>query len=255
MAQETRSGLSEQQARIVFDAQNAAGSPAAMAKQADGSWTVSWTSAAAASPATGAAATVTGGTLTAADFETAAQALGAGIPAALVRAFAEVESGGKSGFGPEGLPVIAYEGHTFRKLTGGKFDAAHPLLSYPYKMKAGPEWRQNNKTQATAWATLKQAMALDADAAQQACSWGMFQVMGFNFQACGFKTVADFVAAMSAGEAGQLRAFVGFCKGLRGMPAAMAGKDFPKMATLYNGADYGDYDQRIARAYKKYGGT
>jgi len=245
MAQEIRSGLSEAQARIVFNAQNQPGSNAAIARQADGTWTVTWTP-----PAPGA-----GAKLTQADFDAAATALGPGVSAALVRAFAEVESGGRSGFGADGRPVIAYEGHTFRKLTGAKYDAAFPLLSYPYKVKAGPQWQQNNKNQDAAWATLAKAMALDANAAQQACSWGMFQVMGFNYQTCGYPTVDAFVAAMKAGEAGQLQAFVGFCKAQRGMVAAMVGKDFKKMASIYNGADFGDYDKRIERAYKKYGGT
>ena len=193
--------------------------------------------------------------LSPADFDAAAKTLGLGVSAAIVRAFAEVESGGKSGFGPGGLPIIAYEGHIFRKYTGKKYDSTYPLLSYPYKEKAGPEWQQNNRDQDTAWATLAKAMALDPNAAQQACSWGMFQVMGFNYGTCGYPTVDAFVAAMKASETTQLQAFVGYCKATRHLVAAMASKDFQKMALLYNGPDNGDYDKRIERAYKKYGGA
>src|SRR5271166_4311755 len=85
------------------------------------------------------------GKLTEANFAAAADALKPGVQLAMIRAFAEVESGGKSGFGPSGLPIIAYEGHIFRKYTNGKYDKSHPLLSYPYKKKAGPEWQANNK--------------------------------------------------------------------------------------------------------------
>lgn len=196
--------------------------------------------------------------LTTADFEKAAKSLGDGVSVALIRAFAEVESGGRSGFGPKGLPIIAYEGHVFRKLTrrkGKTYDQSHPLLSYEYKKKAGPEWKVNNKDQTTAWKTLTAAMALDHNAALQSCSWGMFQVMGFNYADCGYATVDDFVAAMKAGELGQLDAFVGYCKKKAGMVAALKTKDFVQMATLYNGEDYGDYDKRIAKAYKKHGGN
>jgi len=193
--------------------------------------------------------------LTKADFDAAASTLGPGVAVAIIRAFAEVESGGKSGFGPEGLPVIAYEGHIFRKYTNKAYDKDHPLLSYKYVTKAGPEWKKNNKDQATAWKTLGDAMALDHDAALQSCSWGMFQVMGFNYSSCGYPSVDDFVTAMKAGERGQLDAFVGFCKSKPGMVAALKAKDFIKLATLYNGADFGDYDKRIEKAYKKYGGT
>jgi hypothetical protein len=192
--------------------------------------------------------------LTEADFVMAAAVLGTGVSPVLVLAFAEVESGGTSGFGPSGLPIIAYEGHIFRKYTHKQFDEEHPLLSYKYVKKAGPEWHHNNKDQATAWETLNEAMALHHDAALMACSWGMFQLMGFNYEACGYESVDDFIVAMKASAKGQLLAFVGFCKKQSGMVAAMQDKNFAGMAAIYNGQDFGDYDNRIVRAYKKHGG-
>jgi hypothetical protein len=194
------------------------------------------------------------GSLTSADFQMAADHLGTGIDARLLHAFADVESGGRSGLGPTGLPVIAFEGHIFRKLTKKTFDKEHPLLSYPYVSKAGPEWKKNNADQKTAWKTLNTAIELDKTAAQQSCSWGMFQVMGFNYAACGYATVAEFVVAMS-GERGQLNAFVSYCKNKSGMVAAMRNKDYAMLAERYNGEDYGDYDRRIEKAYKRHGGT
>jgi len=259
MPKETRTNLDSNSARVTLENHRSQpGADAQMIAQPDGLWTVTWNSPDPA-PVVGAAglgaAASAPAKLTPADFQAAAAALGPGVSAAIVRAFAEVESGGKSGFGPDGRPVIAYEGHWFRNLTGKKFDAAYPLLSYRYVVKAGPEWQKNNNPQSNAWKTLEAAIALDHDAALQACSWGMFQVMGFNFKDCGYDNVNDFVAAMKAGERGQLDAFVGFCKSRRGMAQAMVAKDFQAMATMYNGADYGDYDKRIANAYKKYGGT
>jgi hypothetical protein len=195
------------------------------------------------------------GGLTDKDFIEEAAALDPRIQAALLHAFADVESGGRSGFGPSGRPVIAYEGHVFARLTNHKYDARYPLLSYKYVQKAGPEWQTNNKDQATAWTTLNEAAALDRAAALQACSWGMFQVMGFNYKTCGYNNVDGFVADMQRSARGQLNAFVGFCKATPDMVAAMVAKNFRTMATLYNGSDYGDYDQRIERAYKNHGGT
>jgi hypothetical protein len=192
--------------------------------------------------------------LTENDFQSAASALGTGVSVAIIRAFSEVESGGKSGFGPNGLPIIAFEGHIFRKLTKKKFDKTYPLSSYKYLKKAGPEWQQNNKDQAVAWETLNQAMKLDCDAALQSCSWGMFQVMGFNFKSCGYKNVDDFVSAMKAGERGQLNAFVGYCKSKLGLTQALANRDFANMARLFNGDDFGNYDKLIEKHYKKNGG-
>ena len=77
------------------------------------------------------------GTLSASDFEDAAKSLGSDIDVFLLHAFAMVESGGKSGFGFARLPIIAYEGHIFRKYTHKKYDKDYPLLSYRYVKKAG----------------------------------------------------------------------------------------------------------------------
>jgi hypothetical protein len=190
--------------------------------------------------------------LTDADFQNAARMLGSSVEAAMIRAFAEVESGGRSGFGATGFPKIAYEGHIFRKYTNGDYDKSHPKLSYKYLKKAGPEWRENNKNDAAAVDTLNKAMDLNKHAAYMACSWGMFQIMGFNFKKCGYLSVEVFVEAMKTSEATQLDAFIGFCKKTPGLVAALAEKNFVRCATLYNGEDYGDYDKRIARSYAKY---
>lgn len=192
------------------------------------------------------------GKLTEVDFQNAAKTLGPNVEVAMIKAFAEVESGGKSGFGANGFPKIAFEGHIFRKYTHKKYDKTYPLLSYPYVKKAGPEWQKNNASDAKALESLNAAIKLDREAAYKACSWGMFQVMGFNYSDCGFSTVDDFVTSMKSGESGQLKAFIGFCSSTPGMKDALAKNDFAKCASLYNGEDYGDYNKRISNAYKKY---
>lgn len=188
------------------------------------------------------------------DYANVAAQLGTGIDPLLIRAFAHVESGGKSGFRASGLPIIAYEGHWFRKYTHRLYDETHPLLSYPYVRKAGWQWQRNNKDQTVAWKTLNEAMELDAAAALKSTSWGMCQVMGFNYASCGFADIFAFVEAMKQGSLGQLQAFVGYCKGRAGMVDALRRKDYATMARLYNGDDYGDYDRRIERAYTRFGG-
>jgi hypothetical protein len=190
-----------------------------------------------------------------ASYAAAAAALGPGVQVATIRAFAEVESGGKSGFWPSGRPIIAFEGQWFRKFTQGKFDSSNPQLSYRYQGKAGSKWQTNNHDPATAWKTLETAMALDHTAALSSTSWGMFQVMGFNYGKCGYPNVDAFVEKMKVGQQGHLDAFVGFCKNTKGLPQALAAKDFARCALLYNGPDYGDYPIKIQRAFKKYGGT
>jgi hypothetical protein len=168
-----------------------------------------------------------------------------------VRAFAQVESGKAGAYAFPGLPVIAYEGHRFRRNTGGKYDKQFPDLSYKYVEKAGPEWKRNNADQKTAWLTLKSAAAIDAEVAMTSCSWGRFQIMGDNYKVCGYKNVVDFVEDMKASEAAQMRSFIAFCKSRKGFAKAMKDKEYKTLAISYNGPYYGDYDKRIEKAYKK----
>lgn len=195
-------------------------------------------------------ATCDGGmTLSDSDFQNAATQLGNGISVNIIRAFATVESGGRSGFGPAKLPVIAFEGHLFRKYTKRIYDQAHPLLSYPYVRKAGPQWQVNNKDQIKAWETMATAFALNQEAALMSASWGMFQIMGFNFAACGYTSVFEFVAALKVNAGNQLKAFLALCSHSPALMKAMKAKDFTAMARNYNGEDYGNYDDLMKKAY------
>ena len=200
-------------------------------------------------------ATCDGGTtLSDTDFQNAAKQLGNGISTNVVKAFATVESGGKVGFGPAKLPIIAFEGHHFRKYTKHIYDQSHPLLSYVYKKKAGPQWQTNNKDQVKAWETMATAFALDQEAALMSASWGMFQVMGFNFASCGFKTVFELVAALKVNAGNQLKAYISFCSKSTALMSAMKNKDFTAMARNYNGDDYGNYDVLMKQAYEAFEG-
>lgn len=82
-------------------------------------------------------------------------------------------------------------------------------------------------------------------------SWGMFQVMGFNFESCGYKTVFEFSAALKVNVGNQLKAFLGFCSKSPKLMTAMKAKDFTGMARNYNGEDYGIYDVLMQKAYEQ----
>ena len=107
------------------------------------------------------------------DFVDDAALIGCDVEA--VMAVAAVESSG-GGFDPEGFPKTLFEGHWFHKLTNGKYSADYPTLSYPKWTKQfyGKTWQEEK-------ARLAQAMTLDRQAAMLSSSWGMFQIMGFNF--------------------------------------------------------------------------
>lgn len=164
-----------------------------------------------------------------------------GCAEAAVRAVMDVESRG--GFYADGRPKILFERHYFSRLTGRKFDAAHPDIS---NRQAG-----GYKGGTAEYDRLGRAIALDRDAALRSASWGAFQIMGDNCGVCGFSNVEDFVAAMVAGEPEQLAAFVGFVKGNH-LDDEMIRLDWAGFARGYNGPGYkaNRYDEKMAAAYR-----
>jgi N-acetylmuramidase len=185
--------------------------------------------------------------LTDADYAAAAESLGCEIAA--IRAVADVESAGE-GFNADGTPKILFEGHKFSQFTEGEFDTTHPTLSYP-------KWSRQfyGKTQAEEHRRLTDARKLHSTAALLSTSWGKFQIMGFNFGACGFTSVDWFVSAMCSGEKAQLDAFVEYIKS-RGLADELVEHRWSDFARLYNGPQYAvnRYDTKMAAAYRRYDG-
>jgi hypothetical protein len=187
-------------------------------------------------------------TLTAQDYADAATALSCDV--ATVKAVRDVESNGR-GFGPDGRPIILFEPHVFSRLTQHRFDNTHGGVSYPkWGMKPYP------KTQTERWAQLEYAMKLDAEAAYQSASWGLFQILGQNYAACGFVTVADFVHAMRKSEREHLLAFVKFVQANH-LDGFLRDHRWAAFANGYNGASYqkNAYDVKLAAAYAKHSGA
>lgn len=184
--------------------------------------------------------------LIASDFDAAARELG--VETAAVRAVAEVEAGGRSGFDAASRPKILFEIHKFRKHTGSKYDTSHPHLSAPYKSKLRRASYRKDQ-----WEVIREAFALDAEAALKSASWGMFQVMGENYKMCGWSSVKQFVTDMFLSEAQHMRAFLGFCRGA-GLVRHIKAKSWAAFARGYNGPDYASnaYDTKMANAYKRY---
>lgn len=169
---------------------------------------------------------------------------------ATIRAVTEVESNG-SGFGVDGRPIILFEPHVFSRLTQHRFDDTHGGVSY---VKWGA--RPYPKTQAERWGQLEYAAKLDADAALQSASYGLFQIMGFNFAACHFADVKTFVAAMRVSEREHLMAFVAFVK-TNNIDVALRERRWAEFAARYNGSGYkkNAYDTKLAAAYAKHLGA
>jgi hypothetical protein len=96
-------------------------------------------------------------------------------------------------------------------------------------------------------------MALDRAAALQSASWGIGQVMGFNYTVAGFMTIDDMVAAMVKHEDAQLLAMANFIKG-NNLAGALQRQNWVSFTRGYNGPDFkkNEYDTRLAAAHAKY---
>src|SRR5262245_21040531 len=165
------------------------------------------------------------------------------VEEATLRAVAQVESAG-AGFIEPGLPKILFEGHCFHRLTQGRFDASNPSLSYP-------KWTTKYYSDARGeWNRLNAACELDRSAALQSASWGAFQIMGFNYNWCGFSDVEAFVAAQNSSIDSQLEGFARFISRSVFLKPLRA-HDWTAFAEAYNGPGYSrnKYDHKLAAAY------
>ena len=182
--------------------------------------------------------------LSRADFEAVAAELGCEVEA--VQAVVEVESGSLGAFAPNGKPVILYEPHIFSRRTNRQYDASHPTISYR-------SWDASKypRTQDGRWAQLREAYALDPEAAVASASWGLFQIMGFNHGVCGFATAKEFVSDMSRSQAQQLKAFAKFVKA-NNLADELVRKDWEGFAAGYNGQGQVErYGRLMREAYER----
>lgn len=187
-----------------------------------------------------------------ADLERAADRLG--VPLASVMAVNAVESCG-NGFLDDGRVKILYERHVaYRRLDAAGADAAALAARYPALIN--PE-RGGYAGGAAEWARLASVRQITPDypgIAEEACSWGAFQIMGYHWQTLGYDSIAAFVAAMQASEGAQLDAFIRFIEADPPLLKALKAKKWAEFARLYNGPAYKDnlYDVKLARAFERF---
>lgn len=184
--------------------------------------------------------------LTETDFRALAETLD--VPVAIVKAVRKVEAP-RGAYDDEGRPSILYERHKFKRHTGGRFDASHPLLSGgPYGPGGyGPFSKQYDK--------LAAACALDPEAAFRACSWGAFQVLGENAVSIGYSSAWDMALSLTISERHHLDAFYRFVKandliGLLRMCRPGNPESCEPFVAGYNGPGYRrfNYHHKLAEA-------
>ncbi len=178
-----------------------------------------------------------------------------GIHPAALLAVKLVESGTKSGFLDSGKPQILFEGHVFYKylkanvksLDMNKLCAQYPNIVYPKWNKS--KYLGGEKE----WTRLEQARQINVKYANYAASWGMFQVMGFNYKTCGCKTINEFVEKMCASQEQQLLLTLNFLKNSN-LIVPLQKRQWATFAKGYNGPGFtqNKYHLKLQAAYNNY---
>lgn len=185
-------------------------------------------------------------------FTASAKALN--VEVAAIKAIAEVESSG-DGFLADGKPKILFEPHIFWKQLRQKgidpnlFMEENADILYPtWKPGAyGPVSKQHER--------MEKAARINRDAALLSASWGRFQIMGFNWKACGAANLQEFINDMYKDEDAQLHRFTIYIKSTF-LDDELRNHDWAGFARGYNGPQYtrNKYDVKLKNAYVKYKG-
>ncbi len=175
------------------------------------------------------------------------------VEVAALKAVQKVETGGRGGFFAPGKPAILFEGHIFwsqlkkRGINPEAYVQGNENILYP-------KWEKGHyKGGLGEYDRLEQARRIHREAADASASWGMFQIMGFNFAACGEESVDSFVQTMCHSEFRQLVLLARFIK-QAGILPSLQQKDWAEFAKRYNGPAYAQnqYDEKLKAAYKQF---
>ena len=185
------------------------------------------------------------------DFTKAAQTLN--IEVAAIRAVHQVETGGSSGFLPDGRPLILFEGHIFwgqlkkKGIEPTRYQKGNEDILFP-------SWNAKSYKGGTAeFDRLLRACVINHEAALMSASWGMFQIMGFNYGLCEFDSVYKYAATMHINHKKQLRAFVKFLQKTK-LDTLLREHRWEEFAKQYNGPFYKEnqYDEKLQAAYLQF---
>lgn len=173
------------------------------------------------------------------------------IELALVKAVIEIESSG-NGFLSNNKPIILFESHIFGNLTQHKYSTITDSAGRPISTR---NWNRSTYGATGDWQyhRLSIALNLDEDAALKSCSWGLFQIMGFNYELCKYSNIKEMVSNICESEYNQVEAAFNFMVST-GSLEKLKIKDFAGFARIYNGAGYAEnqYDIKLQRAYQKH---
>lgn len=152
------------------------------------------------------------------------------VPARTALAVFSVESGSAYD-AASGLLIIRYEPHVFRKKSG----------------KNVPAQRSNQRAE---WQNFERAYAVDPNAALLSCSYGLPQLMGFNWKVTRHPDVRSMVLAFQNSCEEQIAGFFGFVEANH-LLSSIKNQDWRSFTSRYNGpGNVDEYSGRLIRALK-----
>lgn len=178
-----------------------------------------------------------------------------GIHPAALLAVKLVESGTKSGFLSSGRPQILFEGHVFYKYLKANVKSLNMTqLCAQYPNIIYPKWDKSKYLGGEReWTRLEKAREINVKYANYAASWGMFQVMGFNYRKCGCESVGEMVKRMEESQEQQLLMTLHFLKN-SGLIEPLKKRQWATFAKGYNGPEFAQnkYHIKLQAAYNNY---
>lgn len=163
-----------------------------------------------------------------------------------IHALLDVESRG-TGFTKQGV-ICLFESHVFyrqlpkeKKSRALNLGLAHTSWS---KAKASGNYKNN-------YARLVQAYNFDQKAALESTSWGLGQIMGFNYKSAGYSSAEEMVLSFSESEANQLKGMIKFIIHNK-LDGKLRKHDWTGFARGYNGSGFraNRYHIRLKERYE-----
>jgi len=178
----------------------------------------------------------------------------------VVKAVQEVESSGR-GFLADNRPTILFEGHIFWKELEKRGIDPRPLVRGNENVLYSKWTKDFYEGKAKEYTRLEKAKNVGKqpeilEAALASCSWGMFQIMGFNYHRTESFDVLDYVVKSRRSEAEHLTSFGHFIEATK-LLKPLREKQWATFARGYNGRGYKQnrYDERLKAAYLKHSAT
>jgi N-acetylmuramidase len=185
------------------------------------------------------------------DYAQAAKALGCEVAA--IKAVTTVEAP-RGAYDDKDRLTILFEPYIFYKeLRKEGIDPTPYLLNSKYANIIWKTWTAMYGKYSEQYPKLELAKTINKDIAVMSASYGMFQIMGFNYELCGFKDPHTMVDVMTqGGEPAQLQAFINYIKATH-LDDELRNKDWAGFASGYNGPSYRKnlYDTKLKNAYLK----